>query len=201
MSKDMFRDRERAEEEVYFHKREAKLIEALRANAVLSEVAHALADKLQMDEPALLEHIKGLGITLDKGAAFILAPLVEVAWADGSVSRAERDAVLRLASKRGVVPGSADHHQLLEWLAHRPSEAILQASLEAIRVGVSVLPPEEAKQRIAAMIKACEEVAEAAGGLTKLLQPHAVSRDERAVISAIRIHLETRGGDGGGDER
>jgi hypothetical protein len=194
MSKDLFRDRERAEEAVYFSQQDAKLIEKLRQQARFAEIAHALAEKLQVDEPALLDHVKKLGVTLDTGAAFILAPLVEVAWANGHVSHAARDAVLRVATRRGVVHGSADHHQLLEWLAHRPSEAIFQAAREAIRVGISVLPPAEAEQRIAAMVKACEEVAQAtAGGLAKLLQPSGISDDERAVIAAIRAHLERHG--------
>src|SRR5689334_3313958 len=129
MLKDIFRDRERAEESAYFHQRDAVLIDKLREKARLSEIAHALALKLQVDEPALLEQVKKLGVTLDTGAAFILAPLVEVAWADGHVSRAEHDAVMRLAEHRGVVPGSPDHQQLLEWLRHRPSEEIVKASL------------------------------------------------------------------------
>jgi hypothetical protein len=199
MPKDIFHDRERAEEAAYFHQWDATLIEKLRQKARLAEIAHALAEKLQVDEPALLENIRKLGVTLDTGAAFILAPLVEVAWADGHVSHAARDAVLRIATRRGVVAGSADHRQLLEWLVHRPPEAVLRAALEAIRVGISVLPPDEGEQRIAAMVKACEEVAHAtAGGLSKLLQPRSISDDEQAVIDVIRNYLERRGGDGGG---
>ena len=81
MAKDMLRERERAEEEAYFRREDAALIEKLRHKALFSEIAHALAEKLNADEPALLERIKKLGVTLDTGAAFILAPLVEVAWA------------------------------------------------------------------------------------------------------------------------
>jgi uncharacterized tellurite resistance protein B-like protein len=189
MAKDMFRERERAEEEVYFHREDAELTAKLRQNSRLSEIAHALAEKLHADEPALLERIKSLGVTLDTGAAFILAPLVEVAWADGDVSHAERAAILHIANLRGVEPGSADHRQLLDWLAHRPSDEILRTALEAIRIGISVLPPDESEQRIAAMIKACEDVAKAAGGLSRLLQLEGISHEERAVIAAIRRHL------------
>lgn len=189
MAKDMFRERERSEEEVYFRRVDAELIEKLRQKAQFSEIAHALAEKLHADEPALLERIKGLGVTLDTGAAFILAPLVEVAWADGDISHAERAAILHIAEQRGVAPGSADHHQLLDWLAHRPPDDILQTSLEAIRIGISVLPPDESEQRVSAMIEACEKVAKAAGGLSGLFQLEVVSRDEGAVIAAIRRHL------------
>lgn len=189
MAKDMFRDRERAEEEAYFRQVDAKLIEKLRQRAQLSEIAHALAEKLHGDEPALLERIQKLGVTLDTGSAFILAPLVEVAWVDGDVSHAERDTILNIAKQRGVAPGSADHRQLLDWLAHRPSDELLRTALEAIRIGLSVLPPDEMEQRIATMIRACEDVAKAAGGIVGLLQLEGVSRVEGSVIAAIRSHL------------
>jgi hypothetical protein len=189
MAKDMFRDRERAEEEAYFRQQDATLIAKLRQKAQLSEIAHALAEKLHADEPALLERIKELGVTLDTGAAFILAPLVEVAWVDGDVSHAEREAILHIAKQRGVAAGSADYRQLLDWLVHRPSDELFRTALEAIRIGLSVLPPDESEQRIATMIKACEDVAQTAGGIAGLLQLEGVSSDESEVIAAIRRHL------------
>ena len=103
MTKDLFRDRERGEEQAYFRQEDAKLVEKLRQKALLSEIAHALAEKLHTDEPALLERIQKLGVTLDTGSAFILAPLVEVAWVDGDVSEAERDTILQIAQQRGAV--------------------------------------------------------------------------------------------------
>jgi tellurite resistance protein len=193
MAKDIFRDRERGEEQAYFRQQDAKLIAKLRQKAQFSEIAHALAEKLHADEPALLERIQKLGVTLDTGSAFILAPLVEVAWADGDVSHAERDTILHIAKQRGVEPGSPDYRQLLDWLAHRPSDEVFRTALEAIRIGLSVLPPDESQQRIAAMIKACEDVAQAeggiAGGIAQLLQLDGVSYAESAVIAEIRRHL------------
>jgi len=192
MTRDIFRDRQRGEENAYFRQQDAKLIAKLRQKAQLSEIAHALADKLQADEPALLERIQKLGVTLDTGSAFILAPLVEVAWVDGNVSQAERDSILAIAKQRGVTSGSADYHQLLDWLTHRPSDEVFQTALEAIRIGLSVLPPEESEQRIATMIKACEDVAQAADWIDQLFYLDRVSYSESAVIDAIRSHLESK---------
>jgi len=192
MTKDIFRDRVRGEEAAYFRQQDAQLIAKLRQKAQLSEIAHALAEKLQADEPALLERIQKLGVTLDTGSAFILAPLVEVAWIDGDVSHAERDAILHIAKQHGVEPGSADYHQLLDWLAHRPSDEVFRTALEAIRIGLSVLPPNESEQRIAAMIKACEDVARAAGWIDQLFHLDYFSSSESAVIAAIRRHLESK---------
>ncbi len=192
MTKDIFRDRERGEENAYFRQQDARLIAKLRQKAQFSEIAHALAEKLHADEPALLERIQKLGVTLDTGSAFILAPLVEVAWVDGDVSHAERDTILQIAKQRGVAPGSADYQQLLDWLAHRPSDEVFQTALEAIRIGLSVLPPDESEQRIATMIKACADVAQAADWIDQLFHLDRVSYSESAVIAAIRQHLESK---------
>jgi putative NIF3 family GTP cyclohydrolase 1 type 2 len=191
MTNDIFRDRERGEEDAYFRQQDAELIAKLRQKAQLSEIAHALADKLHADEPALLERIQKLGVTLNTGSAFILAPLVEVAWIDGDVSHAERDVILHIAKQHGVEPGSADYNQLLDWLAHRPSDEVFEAALEAIRIGLSVLTPDESEQRIATMIKACEDVAQAAGWIDQLFHLDRFSSSESAVIAAIRRHLQS----------
>ena len=190
MARDIFRDRERAEEAVYFSQRDARLIEKLRERARLGEIAHALAEKLRVDDPALLERVIKLGVTLETGAAFILAPLVEIAWADGQVDEAERHAIVRLAQDRGVTPGSADMSQVLQWLAVRPPDALFQAALEAIKLGLSVLPHDEAEERIEKMLDGCRQVAQSSGGLAKLLHLHdGVSAQERSVLNEIRARM------------
>ena len=191
MAKDIFRERERGEEQAYFRQEDARLIAKLRHKAQLSEIAHALAEKLHVDEPELFERVKKLGVTLDTGSAFILAPLVEVAWVDGKVTHAERDTILEIARQRGVEPESADYRQLLDWLAHRPSDELFQTALDAIRIGLSVLPPDESEQRIARIIKACEEVAQAAGLIDELLHLNGASYAESTLIAEIRRHLTT----------
>ena len=184
--KDMFHEREQAEENVYFHKQDAILTEKLRQQVRLSEIAEALAEKLKVDNPELLKRIVDLGVTLETGAAFILSPLVAVAWADGTVSQAERDAIVRIAKSRGILSDSPDMKLLMQWLEKRPPEETFQLAVEAIKVGTSVLPPAEAKQRVIKMVAACKEVAQAAGGLRKLLGLHGrISSGERTVLNEI----------------
>lgn len=190
MSRDILHDRGRAEEAVYFHKHDVILLERLRRKIKLGEIAEALAEKLKVDNRALLERIAELGVTVDTGGAFILAPLVEVAWADGEVSEAERETILRMAADRGVAPNSADMNQLQQWLENRPPIALFALAVEAIKVGISVLPPDERAQRVKMMVAACEEVAHAAGGLHKLLRRYArLSPGERTVLNEIASHL------------
>src|SRR4029450_13056933 len=69
MSDRIFSDREKAMEADYFRKEEARLLEMLRKNASLDEIAEALRDKLQVDNPDLLVAVRDLGITPETVAA------------------------------------------------------------------------------------------------------------------------------------
>src|SRR5688572_21908661 len=158
MPRDAFHDRERAEEAAYFGQRDAVLIEKIRARAKLGEIAVAMAAKLKVDDPELLNRIVDLGVTPDNAAAFLLSPLVEIAWADGHVSKAEHDAIVGMATARGVAPDSSDMAQLLQWLKVEPSLPLYGAALDTIKLGLSVLPADEADKRASAMVAACRQV-------------------------------------------
>jgi hypothetical protein len=190
MSKDIFHEREAAEEAVYFRQQDEKLIEKIRAKAKLAELAAALADKLQVDDPQLLQRIVALGVTRETGSAFLLLPLVQVAWADGKVTHHERDAVLNIGARRGLQPNGAEHAQVIKWLGERPSEDHYEAALEAIRIGLSVLPPAEARERVNAILDTCREVATAAGALGKVLHLHGMSAQAQGVMDHIKSKLE-----------
>lgn len=189
--RDAFHEREQAEENVYFAQRDARLIERLRARAALGEIAAALADKLQVDDPPLLARIAGLGVTRETSAAFLLAPLVEVAWADGHVSPGEYDAVVRLAADRGVAHDSLDMTQLRMWLHARPPHALVEAALDAIKLGLSVLPADERQQRVGKVMNACETVARAAAAGVERVPSldGSVATQEWSVLGRIRARL------------
>jgi PAS domain-containing protein len=184
---DIFKDRERGFEADHFLKQDAKLLAKLRERAALSEVAQALAEKLKVDNAELLRHIVELGITRDTGAAVLLAPLVQVAWAEGQVTEAERNMVLSLAASRGIAPGSPAYAQLEAWLKKRPSDELFATALEAMKDGLAVLTEAERDERIKYIAEAAHKVAEASGGgLFKLLGlATGVSHNETAVLDAI----------------
>jgi hypothetical protein len=193
MDRDMFKERGRSFEEEYFRKYETQLIEKLRERARLEEIAEALAVKLQVDNPELLRRIMALGVTLDTAAAFLLAPLVQVAWAEGAVTTRERQAVLDVATTRGVEKGSPAYAQLGQWLRERPEDAVFDAAIEAIKTGLSVLTAAEQAERTKRIVDACRQVAEASGGLGKVLGlGSSVSGEEEALLEAIATRLRTR---------
>jgi hypothetical protein len=192
----IFGEREKAMEEAYFRQEDARLLKKLQDKAHLDEIAVALGDKLQVDNPDLLERVKALGITLDTAPALFLAPLVQVAWASGSVSKAEHHAVLRLARGRDVSPDSPAYAQLEAWLKKRPDDALFDTAVEVIKYGFSVLPAAEREERIKRVVDACHEVAEASGstlgfvlGVKNVMGLNSVEDSEEAALDLIAARL------------
>ena len=112
-----------------------------------------------------------LGVTLDTGAAFLLAPLVQVAWAEGAVTDREREKVLRIATERGIDTSSPAYTQLQEWLRTRPADVIFDTAIETIKTGLSVLTPAERADRVKRIVDACREVASASGSFRATARP------------------------------
>jgi len=191
MSDDAFKARERAYEAEWANKHDAELIEKLRERDRLEAITQALANKLHADEPELLHRVMELGVTLDTGPAFLLAPIVQIAWAEGHVTDREREAVLRIAAERGVEKGSPARAQLVEWLRTRPPDALFDTAIEAIKKGLAVLPQAEREERISRFAKACHQVAEASGGgLWRALGlSDGVSGVEHEILDHIRAGL------------
>ncbi len=189
----IFGNREKAMEEVYFRQEDAKLVEKLRQTAHLDEIALALGEKLQVDNPDLLMRVRNVGVSLDTAPALFLAPLVQVAWAEGKVSKAEHRCVLRLARDRGIDPVSPAYAQLEAWLKERPDDLLFDTAADVLKHGFSVLPPDERNERITRLLDACHEVAEASGTnlgwVLGIVDLNAVSRGEAALLDLISSKL------------
>jgi hypothetical protein len=194
MSDRIFQDREKAMEADYFRKEEARLLEKLRQNAKLDEIAEALRDKLHVDNPDLLAAVRDLGITSETAAAFFLAPLVQVAWAEGKVRKDEHAAVLKLAHERGIEENSPADQQLRAWLANRPSDAFFDTSIEVLKAGFAVLPVRERHERVERLLDACRIVAEASGTeiAHQLGLGTGVSKSEASLLDSIANRLRSR---------
>ncbi|HXC49904.1 MAG TPA: hypothetical protein VN634_03405 [Candidatus Limnocylindrales bacterium] len=196
MAKDLLHEKERGEETNYIRRQEEKLIAKMRERARIDEIARALGDVLRVDDPELLRRIGELGLDQETGSAILAAPLVEVAWADGHVDEAEKAIVVAAAEERGLTPGTPAHDKLLEWLRERPSHAIVEAALQAMQIGFSLLPAAEREQNISSILATCRQVAEAAGGglAKKLGISSGIAKAERTVLDEIaeKLHAPPR---------
>jgi tellurite resistance protein len=180
----------RDEEEAYFKQQEIeqrrKLREKLEAAAHELAEKHAIAESLKTSE-SLAERIKALGFSGATARVFDLLPLVHVAWADGTVQKAERAAILKVLEARGVQPGSEGFQLLESLLEERPSDEYMSESLGVLKelVGGGGVGSD--------VVGLCEQVASASGGFLGIVGK--VSGEERALIDEIAGHL------GGGAEK
>ncbi|MCB9675590.1 MAG: FHA domain-containing protein [Alphaproteobacteria bacterium] len=83
------------------------------------------------DDDRLLRELKFLGIDETTVELLALLPLVQVAWADGTVQDGERELILELARSRYHLTPDATT-MLEDWLSHPPSERYLARGRRAL---------------------------------------------------------------------
>ena len=181
VDRDAFGDRGRSFEEDYFRKKDRELIEKMRRAAAEDHPDSALGREVGLSDPELLGELRDLGFTPETVRLLPLLPVLQVAWAEGGVSKAERDLLVTLARARGIAEGSAADRQLSEWLASAPSEAVFERGTRLIR---AMLDSTGGAAGVSAddLVGYCEQIASASGGILGIGR---VSAEERALITRI----------------
>ncbi len=162
MSDEILGDRRKALEESFFAKESDKLRKALQEKEEAKNKKDALSAASGITDDAVLEQLVALDIRSDTLAALSLVPLVEVAWADGTMDDSERSAILSAAKDAGL---SGESAALLDgWLATRPSYKVLSAwkdYVSALASTMDAAAKDKLKQELLGRARA---VAESAGG-------------------------------------
>lgn len=179
----------RSREDEYFWRKDQELIEKMRRAADAEKAQRELGRTAGLEDPELIRELAALGFTVDTLPLLPLMPLIQVAWAEGGVSDAERQLILKLARSRGVAAGSAADEQLSRWLTAAPATDVFTRATRLIRAmltsgtaaGTAVSPDE--------LVRYCEEIASASGGMFGMRK---VSAEERALLSQIASTLEGR---------
>lgn len=180
-------DRGRALEEDYFRKKDRELIEKMRAVDAAAKARKDLGASTGLSDPALLDELQALGFTPETVPLLPLIPLVRVAWAEGGVSAQERKMVVDLARARGITAGSGADRQLADWLDRQPSEAVFTRAMRLISAVMSGQSANTASLSAEDLVKYCEEIAAASGGLLGIGK---VSSEERKLLASIAAELK-----------
>lgn len=185
--KDAFRERGRALEEDYFRRREQELIAKMREKAAADTARAELGAKTGVADAELLQALQELGYTSDTISLLHVVPLVQMTWADGSVSMRERDLIIEAARARGIETGSAADQMLQGWLTRRPSDELFSTTLRAIGAMLASRPDSERDASQKDLLSYLSSIASASGGV---LGFGAVSDEERAVLARVTQELE-----------
>lgn len=182
-------ERRQALEEEFFRRREQALIERMRQEQQRRELTEALSQASGIKDPEVLRKLVDLGIQPRTLAPLALVPLVEVAWADGSMAPKEREAIVAAAEAAGLDRGSAGFALLESWLEERPEPALRQVWFEYVRALCSALD-EAGRQRLRSEVMGrARAVAEAAGGILGLGRK--VSPAEEQVLRELEAAFTT----------
>jgi hypothetical protein len=104
----------------------AAVLEAIRAKQDTLAVREKMVDVWGVTDGAVLNALVELGLTTEIIAVIALTPLVEVAWADGKVTAAERRSVLDAAASFGLAQRDFCQTTLARWLTAPPPTEALQ---------------------------------------------------------------------------
>jgi len=162
MNDEILGDRGKALEEIFFAKENEKLRKALQEKEEVKNKKEALSAVSGITDDAVLEQLLALDIRSDTLVALSLVPLVEVAWADGTIDDSERSAILSAAEDSGL---SGESAALLDgWLVTQPSNKVLSAwkdYVAALTSTMDVAARDKLKQEL---LSRARTVAESAGG-------------------------------------
>jgi hypothetical protein len=170
-------------EDLFFAEQDAKLIAKQRELARMARTQRALADVSGITNQEVLRRLLELDISPELLASLAVVPLVEVAWADGSVHERERKAILDGAAGVGMGRGSVDYELLEEWLTQPPPASLLEAWVHYIAGLCEVLSEEDRKSLQLSLLSRARLVAEAAGGFLGLVSK--VSAQEEVVLDRM----------------
>jgi hypothetical protein len=186
---DALAKRGRALEDDYFRKKDRELIEKIREAAAAERVRNDLGRKIGLEDREQLQELHDLGFTPDTVVLLPMVPIVEMAWAEGGITRAERDLILPFARRRGIEEGSAADHLLTEWLTNRPAEAMFHGARRLIRAVLDAGFAQAVDFNADDLVKHCEDIASASGGIFGIGR---VSAEERALLTSITADLKAR---------
>ena len=141
-----------------------------------------------MSDTATLQALAALGMDELSFRALALLPLVQVAWADGTVQQAEADLIRKVAAEKLSV-GDEGMRLLENWLAYPPTREYFQhgrTALAALLEG----DPEGMGTKAADVLALSRKVAQAAGGLFGI---GSISKSESEALGELAEALGVKG--------
>ena len=174
-------------EDDYFLKEDAKKREALRqgleAKARAAFEQGQIAEVLDTGQEHLTKKLQELNFDAEQVKVLHLLPLVEIAWADGSVSEKERLTILQAAEAHGEGPGSPASTFLASLLEQRPPQVVLDVAHEVLKALCKA-----GKSQAQSIVELCEDVAGASGGFLGVVGSK-ISSEEAELIKKFSESL------------
>ena len=168
-------------EDAFFLQEDQRLVESLREMKALEETTGLLAEVSGLTNPRLLLRLAEIKVTPSTVASLAILPLIEVAWADGTVDAVERQAILTSLDD-ALFFQTIDRDIVEAWLGLPPPPALFAAWESYVRSIKEQLEPLLRRALAEEILGHAAQVARAAGGF---LGVGGISRAEQAVLDRL----------------
>jgi len=158
-------DRERALENQFYEKENQEKLAAMKRKLDAQASKDELRKASGMTDDAVLDQLVALGLRGNTIAALSLVPLIQVAWADGTIQDNERTAILQGAHGKGLEEGSDGYELLQSWLQRQPGDELFAAWEAYIKALASQLNDEQNRLLKNQIVGFAKLVATSAGGI------------------------------------
>jgi hypothetical protein len=175
-------DRIRSLEDEFFRQEDQRALARLREISERAATREALMRVSGIKNEATIERLIALGVGPEVVGALAIIPVIEVAWADGSLDTRERDAVLARAATAGITPGTPEHDLLKGWIERRPEPNLLTAWIHMVEGLAGEMTGAQMEEFRRGVLERARAVARASGGF---LGVGAVSAAEQDMIDRL----------------
>ena len=158
-------ERGKALEDQFYEKDNQQKLAALKEKLDTQRSKDDLRKASGMTDEAVLDKLVGLGLKSNTIAALSLVPLIQVAWADGTIQDNERIAILQGAHGKGLEQGTDGYDLLQSWLKSKPSTDLFDAWEAYIQTLTAQLNEEQNRLLKNQIVGFAKMVATAAGGI------------------------------------
>ena len=187
MSEVTLEERGKALENQFYEKENKEKLAAMKSKLESHGSKEELRKASGMTDDAVLEKLVALGLRGNTIAALSLVPLIQVAWADGTIQDNERTAILQGAHGKGLDEGTPGYELLQAWLAKRPGDDLFVAWEAYIKALASQLNDEQNRLLRNQIVGFAKMVAAAAGGILGFGK---VSASEEKVLHRIEAAFQ-----------
>ncbi len=185
MSNDSISKHRQELHDAFFLDRDQELLDFLQfeADSLAQDGSGQLLEIAGSHDPKVQEALKRAGVTSASMTAFMLLPLVRLAWADSKLQNGEFESLLKAAEDDGIKYGTPAYRLLNRWLEERPTEVMLDAWWKYAQALARELDDESLAAFRNATLGRARRMAESSGGIFGLGEK--ISDSERHVLNDL----------------
>ena len=176
-----------ASEERHFHEKNKALIDEMRRRLHRERLAEGL-EAAGIEDDVVAQALLELGVEAASLPVLHLAPLLQVAWADGEVQAEERALLLEAARAVGIREGSEGYGVLQGFLVTEPSSDFYAAATTYVRAMLAAMDDAAAQDARADLTALARRVAGAHGKMLGVFGS-GISDEERRALDRVAEQL------------